>query len=209
MSKKFFTKRLMTMETVKLPAASIGDSEIDEKYQSTPPEEREEVHGYQFGLYELGSKTPFAIEPNMYLAKAAANAHQRTTGMGVEVRDMKNHTFYYKIAPKGLHESADEGFPMKRPFDKVLLSHGFKVEHPNGVVSPNKLASDPMKHATLVHRWTNPNLGSKTHIETWMYRDGDKTWIGRFEQPNGILSPSTGSTAPQLDKAIAYWEGRR
>lgn len=204
MSKIRFSPDTLLMREVNLPGTSI-----DEKYQSTPPEEREEVRGYHFGLYELGSKTPFAIEPNMYLAKAGANAHRRKTGIGVEVRDMQNHAFYYKIAGKELRESAGEGFPTKRPFDKVLLAHGFKVEHPDGVVSPNKLSSDPMKHATLVHRWTNPNLGSKTHIETWIYRDGDKTWIGRFEQPNGILSPSTGSTAPQLDKAIAYWEGRR
>ena len=205
MSKVYLGSRSLVMKEVKLPATVLGD--VVERWERTPAEEREEVKGYQFGIYAIGSRTPFAVEPNVSLAKAAAITHHRTTGAGVEVRDMSSRALYYKLAPKGLHESAPEGFPTKRPFDKVLLAHGFKVEHPDGVVSPNKLAPDPMKHATLVHRWTCPHLG-KSYVETWMYRDGDKTWIGKFEQPNGIIAPSTGSTAPQLDREITYWEKR-
>lgn len=205
MSKMYIDPKTLTMEEVDLPGATIG--RVSERWQRTPDEERVEVKGYQFGLYEIGGRRPFDVKPNMSLAKAAANAYQRTTGEGVEVRDVESLALYYKLAPKTLHEAAPEGFPTKRPFDKVLLAHGFKVEHPDGVVTPNKLAPDPMKHATLVHRWTCPHLG-KSYVETWMYRDGDKTWIGKFEQPNGIMAPSTGSTAPQLDREITYWEKR-
>lgn len=198
-------RRSLVMTEVVLPAAELGEP-LTEKWQRTPDEERIEVKGYEFGLFRLGEPTPFEVVPNMSIAKAHANDHRRRTGEGVEVRDMKTHTFYYKVGPK-LMESAPEGFPTKRPFDKVLLAHGFKVDHPDGVVSPNRFNTDP-KHDVLTHRWTNPSLGSKTHVETWLYRNGEKTWVGRFEQPNGIMSPSTGDTAPQLDRAIAYWEKR-
>ena len=85
------------------------------------------------------------------------------------------------------------------PFEKILTKYGF--EFYSSSVEPNRFAHDP-KNDVERHIWKR--LPGRSHVEVWMYRDGDKSWIARYEQPNGIMSPTTGGTKGQLDRALAY-----
>jgi len=77
----------------------------------------------------------------------------------------------------------------------------------NGV-EPNRFAPNNRSADVLRSVWVRPypsagapDLG-KSHIEVWQYRDGTKSFISRFEQTNGIMSPSTGETKGQLEKVL-------
>jgi hypothetical protein len=89
----------------------------------------------------------------------------------------------------------------KQPFHKILLKHGFQLSKTNRDV-PNYLAPQSKAHWRDEFIYTHPQHG-KSHVAIWMYHNGDKTWLFRYEQSNGIMAPSTGNTAPQLDKALS------
>lgn len=92
---------------------------------------------------------------------------------------------------------AAEGFKPS-PFDKILLSYGFT--HRSSAVESNRFNRDP-KHDIERHIWDHKP--GRSHAEIWMYRSGEKHFIVRWEQPNGIMSPTTGDTKGQLERTLA------
>jgi hypothetical protein len=91
---------------------------------------------------------------------------------------------------------AAEGFKPS-PFDKILTAYGFT--HRSSAVEPNRFNKDP-KHDMERHIWDHKP--GRSHAEVWMYRSGDKHWIVRWEQPNGIMSPTSGDTKGQLERTL-------
>jgi len=117
----------------------------------------------------------------------------------------KSHEWPLKLGETRIVEAAINAprTPETNPFHKILTRFGFKCTTTNLDV-PNRFKKTSLYNEFI---YTNPAYG-KSHVIVWMYQDDSgvyqktKTWIFRHEQSNGIMSPTTGDTKGQLERAL-------
>jgi hypothetical protein len=93
--------------------------------------------------------------------------------------------------------------PEKNPFHKVLTKHGFKPSSTR--TEENQFGEKG--HFVTHHHYTHPEHG-RSHVDIMLFHDGDKHFVFKHEQQNGIVGPyGAGSTKNHLDKALTSQYG--
>lgn len=98
----------------------------------------------------------------------------------------------------------------KNPYHKVITKHGFvhsETRHKQNHLVRNDPRADYTEH---VYKGTKPGHRDSHIIVTQYHTDYGKVykddkrhyWLYRYQQENGIMAPSHGTTKPQLDRAL-------
>lgn len=96
--------------------------------------------------------------------------------------------------------------PVKNKFHKILVGRGFHydktVEEANRF-APQRRDADNIKHY-YIHE-----TKVRDKVQVWIDKAGEQMWFLKYEQNNGIIAPSYGTTKPGLVRTLEFNYGKK